>query len=168
VNFHSGGITQYQYQIPDIWDYSTSWKLAYRVDGKNLTSDYDDSWQFNAAVDDPSLRIININEIYGSLTRQKVFIGYSGQRVVNVSCKVMDKYMVYSYILQDYNGPTNENHINDENDTYWDFNSRVLGVISLETGERYVYTVDSGFKDILEFDETQRHEVGVHQVFVNI
>ncbi len=97
----------------------------------------------------------------------------SGKRIKRVSCKATKQYLLYSYILQEYSGPTattvpaqSEYHGVDDNDADWTFIKRVLGVIDIETGKRTEYTVNDTllgnlYKDT--FDEEKASAVGLHR-----
>jgi hypothetical protein len=87
-----------------------------------------------------------------------------GVRWVNCTTKATDDYLFYSYVLQDYTGPVNENHIDDLDDTNFTFNKRVLGIIDIETGTRTEHTINAAAKgDIYtDFDESLSAAVGLH------
>ena len=93
-------------------------------------------------------------------------IDFRGQRVVKMSCKVTKKYLLYTYVLQDYTGPSNEEHFDDFGDTNFTFNKRILGIINRNTGEEYEYTVNDEllgdmYKDT--FDKTKAAAIGLHK-----
>lgn len=79
----------------------------------------------------------------------------SGQRINDVSSKVSDNYLVYSYILEDYTGPDTP---------LWTFNKRILGIIDVKTGTRTEYEVNDTllgqYKD--KFDEKLASAIGFH------
>lgn len=90
---------------------------------------------------------------------------FRGQKIVRVSCKVTEEYMLYTYILLDYTGPPGETHFSDEDDTNFTFNKRILGIIDIETGKRTEHEVDDDllgdlYKDT--FDEEKASAVGLH------
>ena len=92
--------------------------------------------------------------------------GFSGIRISDVSCQVTPKYILYSYVKQTYSGPLAEAHFNDDDNVLWDFNSRTLGIIDIETGKKNEYIVDDDllgkkYKDT--FDKTKAAAIGLHK-----
>lgn len=90
---------------------------------------------------------------------------FQGQRIRNVTCQATEKYLLYSYTLQTYNGPVGEQHFKDKDDVLWDFNKCILGIIDIETGTRTEHEVDDSllgdlYKDT--FDEEKASAVGLH------
>ncbi|MBI4654076.1 MAG: hypothetical protein HY752_03685 [Nitrospirae bacterium] len=87
-----------------------------------------------------------------------------GQRLSGVSTQATDKYLLYTYMLWTYSGPSNEDHFNDLDDTYWTFNKRILGIIDIETGTRTDHEVNDEllgqYKDT--FDKTLPSAIGFH------
>jgi hypothetical protein len=88
-----------------------------------------------------------------------------GKRTSKVSCRATDKYILYTYIISSYSGPVDEDHVNDEDDTEWTFESRILGIVDIRTGLRTEHEVDDNllgdlYKDT--FDKTAASAVGVH------
>jgi hypothetical protein len=77
-----------------------------------------------------------------------------GQRPVNISCKVCDRYIAYSYVLEDYI------------DSSWVYNSRIVGIIDVNTGTINVYEVDDSnlgqYADT--FDEEEISAIGIHKI----
>lgn len=90
-----------------------------------------------------------------------------GSRVSKVSTRVTDKYILYTYIISDYSGPDDEDHINDEDDTYWSYNKRILGIVDIKSGLRTEHEVDDSllgdlYKDT--FDKTASSALGLHMI----
>lgn len=92
--------------------------------------------------------------------------GFQGQRIRNVTCQATEKYLLYSYTLQTYNGPLGQQHWNDGDDVLWDFDERILGIIDIATGTRTEHEVNNSllgdlYKDT--FDEEKASAVGLHR-----
>lgn len=88
-----------------------------------------------------------------------------GQQIFHASCKIGFGYIVYSYVLRDYIGPSNNNDLHTYVADQWEFNKRILGIIDIETGKRTEHEVDEDllgdlYKDT--FDEEKASAVGLH------
>jgi len=93
---------------------------------------------------------------------------FVGSRISDISCQATDKYLLYTYTLWEYTGPSGETHFNDMDNTLWTFEKRVLGIISIETGVKTEYEVNDEFLTDMyngTFDEEQAAAMGLHELY---
>jgi hypothetical protein len=85
-----------------------------------------------------------------------------GTRPFNASCKVTSKYIVYTYSLYDWDGSSADCEDFDSHvASNWSFVSRRVGVISIRTGVRKEFTLNSDLDSSL--DETLPYAIGIHR-----
>ncbi len=97
--------------------------------------------------------------------------GTHGQRFSKFTCKVSEKYIVYSYLIHNYTGAQDGlDHIDDMNDTNYTFVKRVMGIIHIESGRRTEYEVNDSLLGRYKntFNEEIVSAIGLHQLPVPI
>jgi len=94
--------------------------------------------------------------------------GTYGHRLVRFATKVTEKFMVYTYVVQEYTGPVDgTNHLYDTDDTYFTFVKRIIGVIKVETGGKIEYEITNEFLSDLyqyKFNKENSAAIGIHKL----
>ena len=98
-------------------------------------------------------------------TETTTAVDFAGQRCRDFSCQVTPSYLFYTYVLETYSGAAPMS-LDDDDPTNWTFDSRILGIIDIETGKRTEHEVDDSllgdlYKDT--FDEEKASAVGLHR-----
>lgn len=156
--------TQYP-AVSNDWSYITGsgelYYIAYRVNGGNLVNERICSVlrglrQYGGATFVPSTELfwpfLVCSNSYINSWGEVYPVATFGQRIGSISSKISNKYILYSYIIEDYTEQS------------WVFNKRIIGIIDIETGTRTEHEVNDTLLGQYKntFDKTLPSAIGFH------
>lgn len=138
-----------------------TYNLIYRINGGGLITIpiatlMDGAYQYSVSPVSICDTTVNSTEIYG----------FQGQRASNISSKIADSKIIYTYTIEQWTGPLliQDWYYTAANTGNWTFIKRIIGIIDIATGIKNEYEITDEFlgMNLSHFDKTTAAAIGIH------